>query len=275
MLKVAAILLLGISTFRVIAQEPEYPDLVKAENRLQSLFNGLYGDTLQDPEPILDTIAIVMPEVLSKDGAMEYPWKGLDRIGVITSDDGRIRIFTWHVTEDPDNYCYYGYIQVAQRKGRIDVVKLVDNQQNQRNLQKLDQSVDDWYGKLYYRIITNRYRRKTYYTLLGMDFNDSRSIFKTIEVLVINRNNPQFEKELFFNGKERMDRLVLEYSTQVAMSLRYDPDMKMITFDHLVPFHPIYNGNYEFYGPDGSFDGLEFASGIWILREDIDARNQY
>ena len=93
--------------------------------------------------------------------------------------------------------------------------------------------------------------------------------------MVIHRNQLLFEKDLFFNGKDRMDRMVLEYSTQVAMSLRYDPDMDMITFDHLVPFHPIYNGNYEFYGPDGSFDGLEFAAGTWIFREDIDARNQY
>lgn len=275
MSKVIAILLLGIATIGIIAQEPAYPELVKAESNLQMLFNRLYSDTLQDPQPILDSIAIMMPEVLVKPGAMEFPWKGLNRIGIITSDDGRIRIFTWHVTEDPDNYCYYGYIQIAQRKGRVDVVKLVDNQKNQRNLQKLDQSADNWYGKLYYSIITTRYRRKTYYTLLGMDFNDSYSIIKTIEALAINRNRPQFEKELFFIGNDRMDRLVLEYSTQVAISLRYDPDMDMITFDHLVPFHPMYNGNYEFYGPDGSFDGLEFASGRWILREDIDARNQY
>jgi hypothetical protein len=49
--------------------------------------------------------------------------------------------------------------------------------------------------------------------------------------------------------------------------------MDMITFDHLVPFHPIYENNYEFYGPDGSFEGLQFEDGTWIQRTDIDARN--
>lgn len=274
MSKVVFILLLGIITVHVNSQEPAYPDLVRAESRLQTLFNQLYDDTLPDLQPTLDSIELLMPDILGRAGAMEFPWSGLNRIGVITSGDGSIRIFTWHTTDDPDNYRYYGYIQVAQKMGKIDVVKLVDNQLNQRNVQKLDQSAENWYGKLYYRIITTRYRRKTYYTLLGMDFNDSRSIVKTIEVLVINRNSLQFEKGLFFNGKDRLDRLVMEYSTQVAMSLRYDPEMDMITFDHLVPFHPIYNGNYEFYGPDGSFDGLEFAAGTWIFREDIDARNQ-
>ena len=89
----------------------------------------------------------------------------------------------------------------------------------------------------------------------------------------IQRNKPRFIKGLFFNGKDRVDRMVLEYSSQVAISVRYDPLMDMVAFDHLVPFHPIYNGNYEFYGPDGSFDGLEFSAGTWILREDIDVRN--
>jgi hypothetical protein len=57
------------------------------------------------------------------------------------------------------------------------------------------------------------------------------------------------------------------------MTARYDSVLKMIAFDHLVPFHPVYSGNYEFYGPDGSFDGLEFVDGLWMLREDLDARN--
>jgi hypothetical protein len=61
----------------------------------------------------------------------------------------------------------------------------------------------------------------------------------------------------------------------VAITLRYDPDLDLIAFDHLVPFHPVYHNNFEFYGPDGSFDGLEFSNGTWTLKEDIDARLQY
>ena len=106
-----------------------------------------------------------------------------------------------------------------------------------------------------------------------MDFNDTRSTIKTIEALTIQRNQPRFVKELFFDGRDNQDRMVLEYSSQVAISVRFDEGMGMITFDHLVPFHPVYENNYEFYGPDGSFEGLEFEDGIWILRTDIDARN--
>ncbi|MCK5138011.1 MAG: hypothetical protein KAR19_19660 [Bacteroidales bacterium] len=255
------------------AQTPEYLELVKAENRLQELFSQLYSDSLSEVESVLAIIQELMPGILETEGAMEFPWSKLDRIGVITSDDGQVRIFTWHVADDPDNYRYFGYIQVALKKGKVNVYELVDNQKQQRNRRKLEQSTDDWYGKLYYRIITLKYKRKVYYTLLGMDFNNVQSNIKTIEAMVIQRNQPEFAGDLFFDGKDRVDRMVLEYSSQVAISVRYEPSVDMITFDHLVPFHPIYNGNYEFYGPDGSFDGLEFSSGTWIFREDIDVRN--
>jgi len=255
------------------AQGPEYLKLVKSEAQLEDLFIQLYSDSLSDRGQVLTTILDIMPDALALEGAMDFPWNGLSRIGVVTSDDKMIRIFTWHVTDDPDHHRYFGFIQVGQKKGKFKLYTLVDNGLNQRGVTKLDQSVEDWYGKLYYSIITTAHKRKTYYTLLGMDFNDTRSTIKTIETLTIQRSQPRFAKELFFDGRDNQDRLVLEYSSQVAISVRFDPGMGMIAFDHLVPLHPIYENNYEFYGPDGSFEGLQFEDGTWILRTDIDARN--
>jgi hypothetical protein len=206
-------------------------------------------------------------------GSMDFPWMRLDKIGIITSEDLRLRIFTWHIMDDFDHYRYFGFIQVGVKKGKSRLYELKDNNKLQRGVMKLDQSREDWYGKLYYQVLTNQYKRKTYYTLLGMDFNSSRSNIKSVEVMALQRNAPYFESSLFFNGRDKVDRLVLEYSSQVAISVRYDQGTDMITFDHLVPFHPIYENNFEFYGPDGSIDGLEFSGGIWNYQEDIDARN--
>ena len=265
------ILLFAVSG--MMAQEPEILDLAKVESELHDLFNQLYSDSLSASEPILARIHEILPKALETDGGMDFPWRRLDQIGVIPSDDGALRIFTWHVTEDLNNYRYFGYMQVALKKGKVRVYELTDNQKAQRNVQKLLQSTEDWYGKLYYGVITRNYKRKTFYTLLGMDFNNTRSTIKTIETLAIQRNKPQFARELFFNGQDRIDRLVLEYSSRVAISVRYDPGVGMITFDHIVPFNPIYNGNYEFYGPDGSVDGLKFEAGTCMFQRDIDARN--
>ncbi|RLD51997.1 MAG: hypothetical protein DRI97_15000 [Bacteroidetes bacterium] len=255
------------------AQEPEYLEFVKSETRLQQLFSRLYTDSLSDVDAVLDTIRIEMTEALSMQGSMDFPWMRLDKIGIITSEDNRLRIFTWHIMDDFDHYRYFGFIQVGMKKGKSRLYELKDNNKLQRGVMKLDQSREDWYGKLYYQVLTNQYKRKTYYTLLGMDFNSSRSIIKSVEVIALQRNAPHFERSLFFNGRDKVDRLVLEYSSQVAISVRYDQGTDMITFDHLVPFHPIYENNFEFYGPDGSIDGLEFSGGIWNYQDDIDARN--
>ena len=255
------------------AQEPGYLEFVKAETKLEALFNQLYSDSLSDVEPLLDTIREEMAGVLSMEGSMDFPWNRLDKIGIITSEDLRIRIFSWHVMDDYDHYRYYSFIQVGMKKGKSRLYELKDNGKLQRGVMKLDQKKDDWYGKLYYQVLTNQYKRKTYYTLLGMDFNNSLSTIKSVEVMAIQRNDPYFVRSLFFNGRDKVDRFVLEYSSQVAISVRYDAGTDMITFDHLVPLDPIYEKNYEFYGPDGSFDGLEFSGGLWNYRDNIDARN--
>ncbi len=275
MTRILSILLIITLASPLYGQEPEYLELYKAESQLEALFLELYSDTVEDVEPILNELAELLPDILSMPGAMEYPWDRLSRIGVKTSEDQQIRIFTWHVEDEPDTYRYFGYIQVAQKRGKTGLFELKDNFKPQRGLYKADQTVDNWIGKLCYGIVTKQVKRKTYYTLLGLDFNTSRSNIKSVEVLSIQRNKPRFEKEMFSNGKELVDRVLLEYSKQVAISVRYDSSLDLITFDHLVPLHPIYKKNFEFYGPDGSFDGLQFVDGTWILSEDIDARLQY
>lgn len=273
MTRSVSILLLLLIPLSLFSQESEYLELVKAEARLQGLFNQLYSDSVSDEQPLIDSVRKEMTEALSMQGSMDFPWSQLDRIGIITSDDRRMRVFTWHVFDDVDHYRYFGFIQVGMKKGRTKLYELKDNGKPQRGIMKLDQTKADWYGKLYYQVLTNRHKRKTYYTLLGMDFNNSHSTIKSVEVMAIQRNDPHFVRSLFFNGRDFMDRLVLEYANQVAISVRYDPGTGMITFDHLVPFHPIYENNFEFYGPDGSIDGLKFFEGRWIYRADIDARN--
>ena len=267
------ILLFFLFPFSLFSQETAYLELVKSEARLQGMFDELYADTLEDVDPLLDSIRTGLSEALSLEGSMDFPWSRLDKIGIITSEDKKIRVFTWHFMDDPDNYRYFGFIQVRQRKGKSKVYELKDNGKPQRGVMKLDQKKSDWYGKLYYQVLTNKYKRKTYYTLLGMDFNNSRSTIKSVEVMTVQRNEPHFVRSLFVKGQAVVDRLVLEYDKEVAISVRFDPRTKMIAFDHLVPFDPVYENNYEFYGPDGSFDGLEFSQGKWIFHKDIDARN--
>lgn len=247
-----------------------------AENELAILFGKLYSaNDSTDRDKLLEIISMKFKGALLKEGSFEYSWTKLDKIGKITSTDNMLKIFTWHYQIDADHYAYYGFIQARMKGDQIDVFELTDNRIDRQTRETLDQSIESWHGKLYYGIIAKTYKRNTFYTVLGMDYNNSMSTIKTIEVLSIKRNRPVFEEGLFFDGKNKKDRIVLEYSSQVAISVRYNKQLDQIVFDHLVPLHPVYSGNYEFYGPDGSYDGIMFGDGMWIYLEDVDARNLY
>lgn len=87
-------------------------------------------------------------------------------------------------------------------------------------------------------------------------------------------SSPKFGTPIFNIGKKVKKRVIFEYNSQAIMSLRYDEDKKLIIFDHLSPPDPSLEGQYQYYGPDGSYDALKFKKGKWILLEDLDARNK-
>ena len=246
------------------------------ESELKGLFETLYDqEDSSDKEDLAQTIRIRFSEALSIKGSIDYTWHELNRIGKITSSDNNLKVFTWHLPKDKDTYIYYGFLQLREKRGEAVHVELIDNRVDRNNSSMIQQSPDNWHGKLYYSIIVKQHRRQTTYTLLGMDFNNAMSNIKTVESMIIKRGKPQFTTSGFEHNGKQEDRLVLEYSSQVSISVRYNEALDQIVFDHLVPLHAVYTGNYEFYGPDGSYDGLEFENGTWIYREDLDARNNF
>ena len=78
----------------------------------------------------------------------------------------------------------------------------------------------------------------------------------------------EFQLEL-----QKVKRMILEYSAQLVVSIKFDEKLQMIVLDHLAPFETMFTGNYRFYGPDGSYDGLKFEKGSFLLQKDVDARN--
>lgn len=249
-------------------------NIVKAESQLRPLFNALYDlDNPMDKERVYQMIDSIFQSALEKPGSFDYAWGKLDNIGKLKSDDGRIKVFSWLYMKSRDEYKYSCYMQVDKGKGKSDVYKLVPSESMKLKSENLEQQITNWHPKVYYQIITHNYKRKTFYTLLGADFNNSRSSIKTVEVVAIQRGKPVFRGAQFLVGGTVKNRLVFEYSSEVAMSLRYNSQLNRIVFDHLSPLHPIYTGSREFYGPDGSYDALKFVEGIWLYDEDVDARN--
>lgn len=251
-----------------------YFEIVQAERELKAMFDTLYSAEVTGTNMALyHSIDSVFYAALQLPGSFDHKWGSLDMIGKLVSDDGAVKVFSWLYMSNRNKYHYTAYIQVQDRRDGSEVFRLKQSDSEKVYSENFPQSPDDWHGKVYYSILTNDYKRKTFYTLLGADFKDTNTSIKTIEVLDIQRGKPVFRDEQFLAGGTVKDRIVLEYSAELTISLQYNDRMGMIVFDHIVPLHPLYQGNYQFYGPDGSYDGYSFTEGVWVLEENVDARN--
>jgi len=213
----------------------------------------------------------LMDYILFTDSLQLMGWDSV-AIEKVESADGVVKVFTWSAPMKMGQYKYYGYVQIIDTANETYFyTRLIDNS-------KLDTTVKsdtNWYGCLYYSIIQQEWKNVRYYTLLGVDFNDLFTSKKIIDNLTIDKKNKRIvfgKTDFFFYNKWWYSRLVLEYSARVTMSLKYNNNSSRIIFDHLSPSAPKFEGNYEHYGPDFTFDGLEWKFGQWVHVSDIDVR---
>lgn len=280
-MKIIMVLFLFFTTFLQAQVHQDLRTIIKTEEKLSDAFKQLYQ---MEDSPKRDSLNSYIIDNLSEslktwDGYY-YPWNSLEFIGRISSKDQKVKIFTWHLTDKSGKQKYFGLI--AQREGKknkrkekldFKVIHLNDKSESMRNPQTPTLSADNWYGSVYYRISTFIHRKQTWYVLYGYDLNDSFSNRKSLEIMTIDKKGDvEFDGTIHIKDKV-VKRLIFEYSSEVVMSVNYDEKLNMIVWDHLSPLEPLFRGNYRFYSPDGSYDGLRFEKGEFYLVEDVDARN--
>jgi hypothetical protein len=209
---------------------------------------------------------------LKKKGSFTYPFNEIVNLGKVTSSDSQLRIFSWNYTLEDGAYRYFALLQ--KKEGRK--VRLIELHQNLKMEESMVTmlSANQWLGALYYQIVTFKYNKKSLYLLLGWDGNKDRTSKKVIESLGFSKTG---EVELGlpvinWRGK-RLSRVIFEYSKQVQMKLKYHERLDCIVFDHLSPSKSRYINQFEYYGPDFSYDALELKNGIWNLVEEFDVKN--
>lgn len=258
------------------SQAPEF-DFLKKENQLKEYFTAMYlSDNDNSTDSLNNLILSVFGQELDKPESFFYNWSSLNMIGQVKSDDGKVIIYSWYVKTQKGKYNYYGFIQYnhgSQKKPDILSWKLQDKSKTLKNPETLSLDNENWLGCVYFKCFDMTYRGEIFYTLLGYNFNNDYSDKKYIEVLRFDKQDkPVFEGD-FRMEFQNVKRVILEYSSQLVASVRWDPKLQMIVMDHLAPFEAMFSGNYRFYGPDGSFDGFRFQKGSFILEKDVDARN--
>lgn len=223
-------------------------------------------------------------EVLKNPASMDHSFDSIKGVSCLKSADKKFRIITWNVFKNDGQQAYFGFIQVNNRivikKGlfkktvtnEYEVFPLLDKSATVTSPETYVGTPSKWFGMLYYDLVDC----DGYYTLLGWDGNDNLIQKKFIDVLYFKSDGtPIFGKDVFKIPKKSPKRIMFQYSAEVAMSLKYNYKRGQIVFSHLSPKDEgsVLEGQYQYYGPDGSFDAYELHKGRWVLEEEIDIKN--
>lgn len=253
------------------------PSLTESENKIKKWFNVI-SETKNDSVKLSynDSIINVFDSILMFQESYFYKFENLSFVGKIYSSDKLFRIINWNLSFNNGSYKYFGYIQYYNKKENdINLFPLIDKSQSIENPKQALLTNENWFGALYYKIILNKDGNNNYYTLLGWDGNNDFTNIKLIEVLYFTRSGkPKFGKNLFRIENEKSKRVIFEYNNRATLTLRYDDYLNMIIYEHLSPEKPSQIGQYKFYVPDFSYDGLEFKKGKYIHHSAIDVHDR-
>ena len=274
--RIAILILLCRIGFTVSGNTGEPASLNEAEIKLQVLFSRISVNNTDELNlQISDTLNRLLENTLHMPGSFEYSFDSLKFVGRITSPDKAVRIFTWNLFRTDATNRFFGFVMHRISNTReTEVISLTDSSEILRDPLNAVLTAKNWYGCLIYDIIQTKDSGVTYYTLLGYHPENLFITRKLLDVLWFDNGKPAFGKAIFKNGNRIENRMLFTYSAKVQMSIKWNAKMKMIILDHLAPFEPSYKGNYQYYGPDSSYDGLRFEQGVWEMVENVDVRNE-
>ncbi len=221
-------------------------------------------------QQVIETLKRFLNNQQSFDNAIDT----VKYLSCVKSSDNALRIYTWNLIYSDGTFKYFGFVQ-QKSNGKINIYSLDDRRNrntNPNSKQDLDYyTTSEWFGCIYYECITKKWNSQTYYTLIGWDGANNLINRKIIEVLTFTRRGiPVFEKKMFKCNRVFSNKLKFEYADRVTMLLRYNQKHDIIVIDHLSPPEDRFKEMYQYYGPDMSYDALEFKGGRWILKSDID-----
>ena len=215
--------------------------------------------------------------VLNKDNSIQFAFDSLKKYKVmLESSDKQVRIFTWDAEAEDGTHTFYGFVQAFNKKTKkFESFELKDRSEGMKDPENAILDNTKWFGAYYYDIVYVKYKKKKYYVLLGWDGNNRMTTKRLIDVLYFDSKGfPKFGDGIFVSESGKIKkRVIFEFKAGVFMSLRYDQDKEVLIFDHLSPSNENLVGMYEYYGPDFSYDMMQFIDGKWQYKKDVIPRN--
>ncbi|MBK8955635.1 MAG: hypothetical protein IPM34_08770 [Saprospiraceae bacterium] len=179
-----------------------------------------------------------------------------------SSGDGKLRIYSWASEVDQKQMKYFMFIFFDKQKP----VLLTSHERNYKriNFESFDQQ--NWYGALYYHILEDTFANN--YILLGFASSPDGTKHRIIEAFSIQGTSLKFGERFFVRKDEKeqdefFHRIVLHYSPSAQIFIKYERDLKQLTFDHIASYTDPKSGE-TLLVPDGSFEAFHWQGNLWI-----------
>jgi hypothetical protein len=285
MKKIIALLLLAVLFIKPNTSHAQLDSLMRDSLRDYEIrIQGLAEQMVNNPDENTRITSIYfmiknMVKMFKIPGSYYYPLDSVTSISVLYPDDKTFRILTWHLVLQDGSNRQYGVIQMNPDKiGKGKKKKqaqaepalwfpLIDRSDSLQDAEHLSTDNEHWWGGHYYKIVTVKHKKKTYYTLLGYDGNNRFSNRKVIDVLSFEEGKPKFGSPIFKmkDQSELQSRIIFEFDEAAAMMMRWQPEESILVYDHLIPKDENSWNMKKFYVPDGSFDYLKYdkSKGLW------------
>jgi len=271
------LLLLSCAVTNVSAQLSQSTEVLnKYQDSLFNITHTLFSSPTNEERFAQNAKFIKMlVTALKAPSSFDFGFDSLQTISVVKSPDNTFKIFSWYIPTLEGTYRFFGTVQMATRDGKLKLYPLIDETDQIKDNNQITNN-KQWYGARYYEIVPLIVSgQNTSYVLLGWKGNTNKTSKKVIEVLSFKNDELQFGKAIFQGPKntEVKSRIVFEYNKLNSMTLRLDKNEQMIVFDHLAPFDPAMEGNFEYYASDSSFDGYRLVGNQLKLVENIELKN--
>ncbi len=270
-------LLIGLGTVpSVQAQEisPEdFTYLQEVEDTLGLLSYAIVNDSL--PENRFGAVQAFIPALvraLKRPNSFQFPFSQVQSVSIQYPADSSFRVFTIQLYVDKDEYRYYGAIQMNTPD--LQLFPLIDRSfEFTGNLEQAVLPLEQWYGVVYYKVITVTEGPQPHYLLFGFDGYEYFRKRKIIEVLTFQEGRPVFGAPVFLQEETEgaistQQRVVLEYSVEASVRCNYDEAFGFILFDHLQSVAGTY-GEGPVNIPDGTYEGYRLQDGRWQYIEKV------
>lgn len=202
---------------------------------------------------------------LEAENSFNFPFDSLKWISKLYSPDSSYRVFTWQVLISANDVDYFGFIQSADS-----LFPLVDKSPYSQDLKYETLTPGNWFGQIYYDVKNFSFDGENHTLFFGARMLDQDTRIKTVEAIERKSDEWVFGKELFFKQSRHGDfRLIIEYYAEANAQLRYDDELDLIVFDHLIPVVNPYEGNKTIRVPDGTLEAYSFEKGKWHYKEKV------